>query len=263
MWKEWIITAASKRWHSSAAYLYLLRLNGPSLAWEYLRRNVEYRDDWAQRRRIDFSDPAFWALETFEDPDLDARVARPVWRLEPERRARLRAAQALAEPASEQEPFSLWAIPGSKRLVHDGRHLLLNGFAGHEGLHLMLGQDLHDGEPFEFALSPRSSFDEQWQTIRRQRQVLSGHTARAAAAPPRPSRLALMHMRALQTLDGISEDASHRDVARSVFGEQFVAENWHPDSELRAQVRHLIRRARALMAGGYRSLISMSSAEGR
>lgn len=33
-------------WRPSAAYAYLLHLDGPALAWEYLRRNDRYRRDW-------------------------------------------------------------------------------------------------------------------------------------------------------------------------------------------------------------------------
>lgn len=32
----------------TAAYLYTLSLDGPGLAWEYLRRNPGYRADFAQ-----------------------------------------------------------------------------------------------------------------------------------------------------------------------------------------------------------------------
>lgn len=33
----------------AAAYLYVLSLDGPARAWEYLRRNDRYRDAWQQR----------------------------------------------------------------------------------------------------------------------------------------------------------------------------------------------------------------------
>ncbi|WP_425478818.1 transcriptional regulator domain-containing protein [Dokdonella koreensis] len=33
-------------WETSAAYLYVLRLGPPALAWEYLRRNSGYRREW-------------------------------------------------------------------------------------------------------------------------------------------------------------------------------------------------------------------------
>jgi hypothetical protein len=35
-------------WTASAAYLYVLHLDSPSLAWEYLRRNPAYREQWRQ-----------------------------------------------------------------------------------------------------------------------------------------------------------------------------------------------------------------------
>lgn len=38
-------------WGISAAYLYVLDLDDPALAWEYLRRHPDYRADWIRRRR--------------------------------------------------------------------------------------------------------------------------------------------------------------------------------------------------------------------
>jgi hypothetical protein len=231
-----------------------LRLSEPSLAWEYLRRNVSYRQDWAQRHSADASDPASrWQLEAFEDPDHDARVARPVWQVDAWRRAKLRAGE---RSQGDQEPFSLWAIAGPKRLVHDGRQLLLNGYADSEVLQLVLSNDVHDGEPFEYVLSPSADIGEQSRTVQTQQQLLRAQHATAAVAFTRPTRLALWHMRALQALDGAGEGASQREIAAGVFGEEIAVASWHPDSDLRAQVRHLLRRARSLMAGGYRGLIS-------
>ena len=34
--------------HPSAAYLYLLSIDAPGLAWEYLRRNDGYVADWTR-----------------------------------------------------------------------------------------------------------------------------------------------------------------------------------------------------------------------
>jgi len=42
---------AADHWHPGAAYLYVLHLDGPALAWEYLRRHPDYRRDWLHRRR--------------------------------------------------------------------------------------------------------------------------------------------------------------------------------------------------------------------
>ncbi|MFU7548236.1 transcriptional regulator domain-containing protein, partial [Pseudomonas paraeruginosa] len=60
----------------TAAYLYVLHLDGPALAWEYLRRHPDYRRDWRRRR----SDTAQrWGLRLLENPTLDARDAHPAW----------------------------------------------------------------------------------------------------------------------------------------------------------------------------------------
>lgn len=42
----------SAPWGISAAYLYVLDLDDPALAWEYLRRNPGYRADWVRRKRV-------------------------------------------------------------------------------------------------------------------------------------------------------------------------------------------------------------------
>ncbi len=41
----------SAPWRATAAYLYTLDLDGPALAWEYLRRHSGYRADWLNGRR--------------------------------------------------------------------------------------------------------------------------------------------------------------------------------------------------------------------
>ena len=69
---------SSQHWYPTAAYLYTLHLDGPALAWEYLRRNPSYRRDWLRRRRKPDAAQA-WGLRLLEDPGLDARDAHPAW----------------------------------------------------------------------------------------------------------------------------------------------------------------------------------------
>jgi len=55
---------ANIAWMSSAAYLYALQLDDPQLAWEYLRRNCLYRQDWLQFRADPLTFPAgTWGLQ--------------------------------------------------------------------------------------------------------------------------------------------------------------------------------------------------------
>lgn len=37
-------------WQATAGYLYTLSLSPSALAWEYLRRNTQYRADWGGAR---------------------------------------------------------------------------------------------------------------------------------------------------------------------------------------------------------------------
>ena len=48
-------------WRAAAAYLYTLDLDGPALAWEYLRRHPAYRADWLGRRHR--ARAARWGLQ--------------------------------------------------------------------------------------------------------------------------------------------------------------------------------------------------------
>jgi hypothetical protein len=48
-------------WRATAAYLYTLDLDGPALAWEYLRRNPDYRGSWCAGRSR--AEAARWGLK--------------------------------------------------------------------------------------------------------------------------------------------------------------------------------------------------------
>lgn len=69
---------------------------------------------------------------------------------------------------------------------------------------------------------------------------------------PRGRRLTAV----LRALDGALQRASHRDIATVLYGRKRVDADWtDPGEHLRDTVRRAIVRGRALMAGGYRSLL--------
>ena len=54
---------ASASWRATSAYLYTLDLDGPALAWEYLRRHPAYCADWSGMPRAQrHSGAARWGL---------------------------------------------------------------------------------------------------------------------------------------------------------------------------------------------------------
>jgi hypothetical protein len=201
------------------------------------------------------SQPTLGGCAFAENPDFDARQAQPCWREDK---------KCVCVDPTERTPsiltFSLWRIPGRKRLLHDGHRLALIARYDETPLRLSLAPTLADETPFAISVPARSDVTEPWLTVRRLITDLTGSVYPTnQRATCRPTRLLLTHMRALQALDASIAGASHRDIAEAIFGPKAVTSRWHPDSELRAQVRHLIRRARALMNGGYRTLLTAAS----
>ncbi|SEL95046.1 hypothetical protein SAMN05428989_2962 [Pseudoxanthomonas sp. GM95] len=240
-----------KAWYPVAAYLYMLHLDGPALAWEYLRRHPGYRRAWAQRSFLHEAG-GDWGLRLMEDPSLDAREAQPSWLPGQVGIVRLLADD---DPASKSAVFSFWDIPGRRQLFHDGRRLQLTTRwpGGHRRLELDM--QLNDGSAYLLAVHA----DAPVSLLLRHARALADPDAvnvhvRQVLASPRPTAPALLEMLTLQTLDAVLAGASQREIAIGLFGRQVVADGWHADSDLRARVRRLVRRGRELMDGGYRRL---------
>ena len=249
------MVVANDAWRASAAYLYVLGLDGPLLAWEYLRRNPDYRRDWDGQRSDPTRCAAQWGLAFLEDPQLDARGTQPVWSNDPDALVHIAAYHANAAPTVDA--FGIWNMPGRKSLLYDGRQMLLAAFVGARILRMAIASDISDGAPFAYVIRSGVRARARCQAVEDYLTTLFSTEPRAyCASRQRPGRVALLHMRALQALDGRAIGASHREIAAAIFGEDRVAESWHADSELRAQVRHLLRRGAAFMRGDYRNLIA-------
>ena len=245
----------SRSWLPVAAYLYVLHLDGPSLAWEYLRRNAEYRRDCEHGERHPAYFAERWGLVFPEDSELDARLVQPVWRSATDAFVRVIADDH--DETSDTDHFSLWTIPGRKSLRHDGRRLLLTAVLGGRVLRMALANDVCDGGSFAYVIRSGPGARARCQAVQEQQARLQAmEPAQPYSVTARPGRLAILHMRALQALDGVLAGASHRDIATAIFGDQRVTEGWHADSELRAQTRHLIRRGEAFRHGDYRNLVT-------
>ena len=186
--------------------------------------------------------------DSAEDPRLDAREAHPVWIAITDELLHLRASHA--HSATTPQTFDLWRVPGRKRLALGGAGLTLLADVSAQRLRVALADDLADGAAYACTVPLGPGLRGQLDAFNAQAQVLQGH-APAAASVMAATRAALLHLRAVQALDGAQAGGSHRDIAQALFGLEAVAHRWHDDGELRAQVRHLLRRAEAYMKGGY------------
>ncbi len=155
-----------------------------------------------------------------------------------------------AHSATTPQTFDLWRVPGRKRLALGGTGLTLLTEVSAQRLRVSLGDDLADGAAYACTVPLGPGLRGQLDAFTTQALILEGRAP--ATAPARvATRGALLHLRALQALDGAQAGASHRDIAQTLFGLEAVVRRWHADGELRAQVRHLLRRAEAYMQGGY------------
>jgi len=244
-----------EHWYPTAAYLYVLHQGGPALAWEYLRRNPDYRRDWLHRRRR--PDTAHrWGLRLLEDPDLDARDAHPVWFPDHDGVIQLYPDD---DPPPDADAFEFWNVPGRKHLIHDGKRLMLTAQWPGCCVRLTLTPSMADGMAYLYAIRGCTTPCARYRALAAGLDALSTATgaAPAAATRSRPTHAAVLELHTLQALDATLAGASLREVAEGLFGVDAVAADWHKDSALRARVRRLVRRGDALMRGGYRRLAQL------
>ncbi len=193
------------------------------------------------------------ACDVVEDPRLGAREAHPHWLSSPDELLHVRASSS----RGATDRFDLWSIPGRKRLSFGDAELTLTAEVSALRLRASLAGDLTDGAPYACVVPLTLDLRGQLNAFNVQAQVMKGHAPQVDAARP-VTRAALLHLRALQALDASQAGASHRDIAQALFGLEAVVLRWHEDGELRAQVRHLLRRAEAFMTGGYLALAGVS-----
>ncbi len=244
--------ASTNSWHPTAAYLYVLHLDGYALAWEYLRRHPDYRQDWLRRiRRPEVAQR--WGLHLLEDPALDARDAHPAWLSDHDAAVQL---HPDADPPPNAVAFAFWRIPGRKYLIHDGKRLVLVAQWPGCCMRLVLAPGLEDGMAFLYAIRASATPSARYRAFAATLDALAAvmQTEPVATTRSRPTPTALLELHTLQALDATLAGASLREVAQGLFGLDAVVADWHADSALRARVRRLVRRGDALMRGGYRRL---------
>jgi len=241
----------TEAWYPTAAYLYVLHLDGPALAWEYLRRHPNYWRDWLRRRHRPNAAHA-WGLRLLEDPALDARDAHPDWFPDPVGVLQL---YPDADPPPEAEAFEFWRIPGRKHLLHDGKRLVLTARWPGCCVRLALAPGLADGMAYLYAVRACAAPCASYRTITVELDKLAA--VPAAAARSRPTPAALLELHTLQALDATLAGASLRETAEGLFGAEAVAAGWYADGGLRSRVRRLVRRGQSLMRGGYRRLAQL------
>jgi len=214
-------------------------------AWEFLRRNPDYRaefEHWARHRHDDglAIDPR-WGLRFAADPMSKAPEAEVFWRPDVAPGIVL---SLDADARAGARPWRLLETIGNGRRAEDGWHLRLRN-----GLQLLLRGDARPDGPLVVILA----FDRDYGLRLRAAQSLHRTVGppKTRLTPARRRRLD----QALRALDGALEKDSYRAIARSLFGETAVERDPWKTASVRDATIRLVRTGEGLMRGGYLKLL--------
>ncbi len=241
-------------------------------AWEYIRRNPNFRDRWADTqsaweevgssrglRVIDIRQegppqpvyPVVWSSPPSEGA-LDAAVAwHPLSSPEILRAVavppKLARGAVIFDPQDYELEKTLIRMPdGSQEL------LLRDGFRTLQ-LHV-IGGTLKDGDALFIDASEIEDSVAQLQALACFRELRSTGILLNKYFPPHPHAVRLSQC--LQALDGSLACASHREIGVAIYGQEKVERDWSdPRENLRDQVRRLVIRGRVLMERGFLGLM--------
>jgi hypothetical protein len=246
-------------WKDAGAYAPLLAADRSILAWEWLRRTPAYRD--AAERALG-NRPAGepspeareWGLHAFEQPELAAPRARPVWRAEVH--PPVLAAVAGGPPAT-MDAFDLAMRRGLSTLVRSGEgreHLLLSDGLRAIRLDVVAGSVSAGPVQLRYLLSGLASAERPLLTLRR--LLALWRSGRFAAALHPPERRARRWILLLRAADGLAAGAGQREIAEVLLSSSAADPRWRSAApSVRSQAQRLVRSARLMTAGGYRELL--------
>jgi hypothetical protein len=260
-------------WHDKSAYAYITRLRSDDLAWEFLRRNPDFRNFW-HSYRSGTADPASnesryagvrdvpyvqearkWGLLNLPSPDQDARSATVFW----DPAACRRVIHTFAIPAGSPAfaPFNVTEVAADKSMVVDHENVahvvLRRGDARLQiaisGAHIVSRVVL-----LTEAIIPFCEIGTRFEALERLSRICDQNvtTAKRVNTVGSIKRLSTI----LQATDARLAGATHREIAVALFGLRWVAQDWrNHDGCLRGRTRRAVARGLTLLRGGYRSLL--------
>ncbi|OYU70437.1 MAG: hypothetical protein CFE28_10815 [Alphaproteobacteria bacterium PA2] len=240
-------------WRQAKHYADLPDMSLAELAWEFLRRNPQYCQDFETWREHRLDDPETWAkwgLLGPADPELSAARQPVFWR--PEAYPRTIVLVEAPDASAQTLVYNPQAWRGAyhERRAADGVHGLL--VTPLRQYHLWSPVPISRGAPF-VCLVPMGADAANGVAAILQfwRHLNNARPERARRSDPKRQRAC----RSLQALDGHAAGESYRALAVHFFGAARVAtESWRTSSLRDATIR-MVRKGLGLANGDYRRLL--------
>lgn len=242
-------------WRDAAAYAPLLDADRPVFAWEWLRRDPDYRAaaQGASRDGGGFADAAHWGLHRFEDPSRAAPAARPLWRADHHPYVLKAKAGPPAAPSDAFDARRLAAI--ATVAAGEGEHWLLSDGLRAVRFDLIDGTATQGPVELHYLLAGRASASGPLLALRRLLALAETGRFSRTLHPREPK--AWRWVLALRTHDALAAGASQREIAAALLSGAAAEARWrvHTASQ-RSQVQRLVRTARRIADSGYRAFLS-------
>ena len=244
-------------WRDAEAYAPLLGADRSIFAWEWLRRDPDYRAAAEEAREGGggagaSAKAARWGLHRFEAPRLGAPEARPFWRADQHRLV----LRAWAEPAAgAADAVELLCIPGASSFdAEQGEGWLFSDGLRAVRLDLVRGTGRRGPVNLHYLLSGLAGAQGPLLALRR---LLSlAETKRFSRGLHRPEPQARRWILVLRAHDSLSAGMSQREAAAELLSAAAGEARWRVNSgSVRSQIQRLCRAARVLAAGGWRSFL--------
>ena len=247
-------------WTDAPAYAPLLQLERSGFAWEWLRRQPEYgaaalrapgRGEIGQR--LENISALAWNLHAFEDPDLAAPEARPVWVAA----AHPSVVRATAHRSStDEDALDLERLGTLATLVRsrDEERLLLSD--GYRSIRLDLRGSGIGCSPvrLSYELAGIEALERPLLVLRRLRALATSGRFRPSLHPR--VRRAHRLVQLLRAHDALGAGASQSDIAQVLLRPGLEHSRWRIHSpSIRSQAQRLVGAARRMREGAFWRLL--------
>jgi len=257
-------------WKDSERYAYTACFSLREWAWEFLRRNTDFIEDWKQAQLqyafysqdgattilLAMTDDLMlrkWGCLYASNPDQDSRSASVFWN--PAISGSV--LHLNATPATDAEAFTLHQIylrSTVLELKDGGQHILF----AHEGCWLQVaieGADILKPGRFSLSLSSDRHVSQEKRRLLRCFDDLR-FSGRIMSSHFQPTKYGRRLCFVVQALDGYLAGADQEEIAIALIGKKRVADDWKsPIRSLQDRVRRAIYRGCFLMQGGYRKFL--------